>query len=49
MVDICTKYVVARAIPDKQSITIAEAMVEVFCSFGFPKILQSDYGSEFVN
>jgi transposase InsO family protein len=49
MVDICTKYVLARPIPDKQSSTIAQALVEVFCTFGFPKILQSDNGSEFVN
>ncbi|SAL98505.1 hypothetical protein, partial, partial [Absidia glauca] len=49
MVDICTKFVIIKAIPDKQATTIAESLLDVFCTFGFPKILQSDNGTEFVN
>ena len=49
MVDICTKFVILKAIPDKTSLTIAEELINVFCDFGFPRILQSDNGTEFVN
>lgn len=35
--------------PDKQAIIIAQHIFQVFCDFGFPKILQSDNGTEFVN
>ncbi|SAL98530.1 hypothetical protein [Absidia glauca] len=49
MVDICTKYVIAKPIPDKTSVTITNMLIDVFCTFGFPKIIQTDNGTEFVN
>ncbi|KAG1224979.1 hypothetical protein G6F67_009403 [Rhizopus microsporus] len=49
MVDICTRYCVLRPIPDKQASTIARELINVFCEYGLPKILQSDNGGEFVN
>jgi hypothetical protein len=49
MVDICTRYTIARAVPDKKAATIGEALMEVFCTFGFPAVLQSDSGTEFLN
>ncbi|SAL96875.1 hypothetical protein [Absidia glauca] len=49
MIDICTRFVIIRPIPDKTAVTIANALIDVFCTFGFPKIIQSDNGSEFVN
>ncbi|SAM00072.1 hypothetical protein, partial, partial [Absidia glauca] len=49
MVDICTKFVIVKAIPDKTSLTIAETLIDVFSTFGYPKIMQSDNGTEFVN
>ena len=49
MVDIATRFVILQAIPDKQAVTIAQHLFQVFCDFGFPKILQSDNGTEFVN
>jgi transposase InsO family protein len=49
MVDICTRYTIARAVPDKKATTIGEALMEIFCTFGFPTVLQSDSGTEFLN
>jgi putative transposase len=49
MVDIFSKYVILEAIPDKTSVTIARVLVNTFCKFGFPKVLQSDNGTEFIN
>ena len=48
-VDICTRFCQLRPLPDKSSLSVALSLVEIFCILGFPKILQSDNGSEFVN
>ena len=48
-VNICTRFVFLRAIPDKSSVTVAKALLDYTCTFGFPKIVQSDNGAEFVN
>ena len=47
--ELYTKVVILKAIPDKTSLTIAEELINVFCDFGFPRTLQSDNGTEFVN
>jgi len=49
LVDVHTRFCILRAIPDKSMGTIASTLVDIFCNFGFPKILQSDNGTEFVN
>jgi transposase InsO family protein len=49
VVDVCTRFVFLEAIPDKAATTIAGRLFKLFCLIGFPKILQSDNGSEFVN
>lgn len=49
MIDLCTRFCVLRAIPNKQSDTIAMTLIQVFGDFGFPRYLQSDNGKEFVN
>jgi transposase InsO family protein len=49
LVDLHSRWVCLRAIPDKQSATIATTLFDVCATFGFPKIVQSDNGSEFVN
>ena len=49
LVDICTRFCILRALPDKQSQTIVKHLTQVFCDYGFPKYLQSDNGTEFVN
>ena len=48
-VDIFTRFVILRAIPNKKAITIARQLVDIFLLLGFPKIIQSDNGLEFVN
>jgi hypothetical protein len=49
IVDVCTRFVFLRALPNKNGINIATALWELFCTIGFPKIIQSDNGKEFVN
>jgi len=49
LTDICTKYVVIRALPNKQSDTVAKALVSIFGDYGWPFIIQSDNGTEFRN
>ena len=49
IVDYLSRFTVLKAVPDKSSYTIARAYLETFCLFGFPKVLHSDNGSEFVN
>lgn len=49
LVDICTRFCILRPISDKQSHTIVATLIQVFCDFGLPRILQSDNGTEFVN
>ncbi|KAG1441978.1 hypothetical protein G6F56_011255 [Rhizopus delemar] len=49
LVDIFSRFTILRAIPDKTAMTIANELADVFCLFGFPKVIQSDNGSEFKN
>jgi hypothetical protein len=49
LVDICTKYVIVRPIPNKQSDTVAKALIDIFCDYGFPDVIGSDNGREFRN
>ena len=49
LVDICTRYVILKAIPNKQSDTVAKALIQIFGDYGFPRIMQSDNGREFKN
>jgi hypothetical protein len=48
-VDLHSRFVCLRALPDKQSATVAAALLDIFTTLGFPKVVQSDHGSEFVN
>lgn len=47
--DICTRFILVRALPNKASLTVSRILYLIFTDFGVPKILQSDNGSEFVN
>ncbi|KAJ8657630.1 hypothetical protein O0I10_006696 [Lichtheimia ornata] len=49
MVDVCTRFCVLHALPDKTSDTVVKAVIDTFCNYGFPRYLQSDNGTEFVN
>lgn len=49
MVDVCTRFVFLRALKNKEAVTVADELFQIFCMIGFPKIIQSDNGSEFVN
>ena len=44
-----TRFCFLRALADKTAASVAKALFSLFCDFGFPKIIQSDNGSEFVN
>jgi hypothetical protein len=49
IVDVCTGFVILRALCNTQAETVADTLWHIFNIFGFPKILQSDNGPEFVN
>jgi transposase InsO family protein len=49
IVCVATGFVVLRPLTDLQMVTLAAPLWEVFSLFGFPKILQSDNGTEFCN
>ena len=49
VVDVCTSFVLLRALPNTQAATIAAALWQIFNDFGFPKVIQSDNGPEYVN
>lgn len=49
LVDICTKYIILRALKNKQSDTIAKAIVSICGDYGFFRVCQSDNGLEFRN
>ena len=47
--DLCTRFTLLRALPDKTAASVATALASVFGDFGFPRAIMSDNGSEFVN
>jgi transposase InsO family protein len=49
VVDVCTSFVLLRALPNTQAATIAAVLWQIFNDFGFPKVIQSDNGPEYVN
>ena len=49
VVDVHSRFVYLRAIPDKQSSTVGRTLFDIFTLLGFPKVLQSDRGAEFIN
>jgi transposase InsO family protein len=49
MVEHFSRFTILRALPDKTALSVAKELLNIFCLFGFPKILTSDLGSEFVN
>ena len=49
VVDICTRFVFLRPLRNKDAATVARKLYKIFCQVGFPRIIQSDNGTEFVN
>ena len=51
LVAVClhTRFVVLRAMLDKSAATTARHLWAICCLLGFPKVIQSDNGAEFVN
>jgi hypothetical protein len=49
IVDVFTRYVILRPVLTTSAVCIANALVQVFCDYGVPKIVQSDNGVEFSN
>ena len=49
LVDVRSRFLVTRPIPDTKMETVARALYEVFTQFGPPKVLQTDNGPEYIN
>jgi hypothetical protein len=49
VIDVATRFVFLRALVDKAAYTVAQTLFQIFTDIGFPKIIQSDNGSEFIN
>jgi len=47
--DHLTKFVQLRPLKTKRAEEVAKHLIDIFCIFGAPMILQSDNGREFVN
>ena len=47
--DHLTKFVVLKPLKNKETISVATKLVDIFCLFGSPCILQSDNGREFAS
>ena len=48
-VDVCTRFCILLPLQSKSALCVARALWWIFCLMGFPLVLQSDRGSEFVN
>jgi hypothetical protein len=49
VVDKATRFCFLIPIMDKMATTVAQALFNLFCLIGFPKVIQMDNGKEFVN
>lgn len=49
VVDICTRFVFLYELKTKDAASVSKRLFRLFCDIGFPKIIQSDNGLEFVN
>src|SRR6185312_6517224 len=49
LIDVFTGFIVLRPLKDTTAETVARKLWKIFSLIGYPKILQSDNGSEFVN
>ena len=49
VIDVFTGFVILRPLRNAEMDTVARKLWKIFCLIGWPRILQSDNGSEFVN
>ena len=49
LIDVATRFIFLRELSSKSSYSVAQALLRLFCDIGFPKVMQSDNGGEFVN
>lgn len=49
VVDVCTRFVFLFELKTKDAASVSKRLFRLFCDIGFPKIIQSDNGLEFVN
>jgi hypothetical protein len=49
VIDVYSKFAFAKAIPTEDEKTVANALVDIFTTMGFPKRLHSDRGSQFTS
>ena len=49
LVDVLSSFVFLRPLKSKEAQEVADALIEIFADQGFPKIIQSDNGTEFDN
>jgi len=49
VVDVFTRFVVLKPLPDQSAKSVAEALLDAFSLMGFPKIIASDNGAAFVS
>jgi hypothetical protein len=49
VIDVFTGFVILRAMRNSEMETVARKLWKIFCLIGWPRILQSDNGREFVN
>ena len=49
IIDVATRFLFIRPLMDKSRFSVAQALFRLFCDIGFPKVIQSDNGTEFIN
>jgi hypothetical protein len=49
IVDVCAGFVLLRPMVDATALSVARVLWLVFTDFGFPRVIQSDNGPEYVN
>jgi len=49
VMDLFSRFIILRAIPDKTAVTIAKELVSIFSLFGYPRIVGHDNGREFTS
>jgi len=49
VVDVFTRFVFLRVLKEHSAYAVAQELLDIFCTVGFPRIVTSDNGTEFVN